>query len=95
MRNNAIFFLIFSECISAFKTAIDKLKVVTVDVLLPRSTRIYCDISLSDIFKLTGEVDEKYDRNGDRISCPNDPLNRHIEQFTNLISVSTLENTQN
>lgn len=84
-----------SECISAFKTAIDKLKVVTVDVLLPRSIRIYCDISLSDVLKLTGEVDEKYDRDGHRISSPSDPLDRHIEQFTNLISASTLGNTQN
>lgn len=76
----------------AFKTAVDKLKVVTVDVLLPRSNRIYCDIGLEDVMKITSDTDDKYDHKGQRINAPNNPLDRHIEHFTNMITTSVLDN---
>ncbi|GLV32532.1 hypothetical protein CBL_00758 [Carabus blaptoides fortunei] len=80
-----------SEYLLAFKTAVDKLKVVTVDVLLPRSNRIYCDIGLEDVMKMTSNADDKYDQKGQQISVPNNPLDRHIEHFTNMITTSVLD----
>lgn len=78
------------ECILAFKTAIDKLKVISIDILKPRSSRIYCDIDIKDIFEITSNVDSRFDKNGRRISHPKNPLERHIENFTNNIAQATL-----
>ncbi|XP_071448105.1 ankyrin repeat domain-containing protein 27-like [Hetaerina americana] len=88
---------VLSHSFVAFKTAVQDLLATNVSDLLPKSKKIMRELSLEDLIKVTGVVDGRFNRGGDRKEVPEEergtytPLDRQLEHLTSMIEASTRE----
>lgn len=90
--NNAL-----SHSLVTFKTAVQTLLGISINELPPKSRKILQELSLEDLIKVTGVVDGRFNRGGERKDVPLEergafsPLDRQLEHLTNMIEASTRE----
>ncbi|GLH01747.1 Uncharacterized protein GBIM_07809 [Gryllus bimaculatus] len=73
-----------------FQAAVQELLRIKGSDLKPRSEKVHRELGLEELIKVTGEVDEHFDRNGERCQTgPVSPLDRELERITSLIEAST------
>ncbi|XP_046385912.1 uncharacterized protein LOC124155827 isoform X2 [Ischnura elegans] len=88
---------VLSHSLAAFKNAARELLSTNASELLPKSKKIIRELSLEDLIKVTGVVDGRFTRDGDRKEVPEEergafsPLDRQLEHLTSMIEASTRE----
>ncbi|KAK7861943.1 hypothetical protein R5R35_006314 [Gryllus longicercus] len=79
-----------SFSVVTFQAAVQELLRIKGSDLKPRSEKVHRELGLEELIKVTGEVDEHFDRNGERCQTgPVSPLDRELERITSLIEAST------
>ncbi|GLH01746.1 Putative uncharacterized protein DDB_G0284213 [Gryllus bimaculatus] len=79
-----------ADHVVTFQAAVQELLRIKGSDLKPRSEKVHRELGLEELIKVTGEVDEHFDRNGERCQTgPVSPLDRELERITSLIEAST------